>query len=221
MYRFGQSLRDVAKPLALVQWSDAYIVIALPPLTCDAKVLRILLPRGPEPDLDREPSDQVIMTLRSPIYFPTSTPQRNPTLVYRVEDATVNSVEDGNSGKASYIYLTLDTAEEPVEEQGHQHQSNPINSFGATTDQSRFSQMEEGRAEPGRACPPVVLRWKIPHPDGWRVWETDEDSRASDIKRGLSDWQMLRGSFVDSTKSFSVPIRSGLNWTRKGFLSCA
>lgn len=212
-YSFGQSLRNVAKPLALTQWSDAYIIIALPPLTCDPKVLRISLPRGPEPDLDQESSEQLIRTLSSPIYFPTSTPHRYPRLMHRVEEAA------GNSGEASYIYLALDTAEEPVKqrlvcqpEQGCEQQSIP-------TDESPFSQMKQ-RGEPSRACPPVVLRWKIPHPEGWRTWVTDEDSRAWDMKRGVSEWQMLRGNFVDSTKSFSVPIRSGLDWTRKGFLSC-
>jgi hypothetical protein len=34
-------------------------------------------------------------------------------------------------------------------------------------------------------------------------------------------YDMLRGSFVDEDKRFNVPVRSGLDWTRKGFVSCA
>jgi hypothetical protein len=47
------------------------------------------------------------------------------------------------------------------------------------------------------------------------------DGTASDLKRDVPVWKMLRGQFVDSDKLFSVPIRSGLDWKRKGYLSCS
>jgi hypothetical protein len=76
----------------------------------------------------------------------------------------------------------------------------------------------------GQVSPPVVLRWKIERGngrDGWRAWDPDVDGRASDLKRNVPVWKMLRGQFVDNDKLFSVPIRSGLDWKRKGYLSCA
>lgn len=67
---------------------------------------------------------------------------------------------------------------------------------------------------------PVIIRWKIPHGDGWRVWDSTRDEQSDSLRCGFAS-RSLRGVFVDGDKRFHVPIRSGLNWTRKAFLSCA
>lgn len=164
-YTFGETLADVALPLCLTCWSETEVVIALPPLTCDPRIVKIgLIDSG---------ADASFCTLGAPIYLPTSTPRRKAQLLYRSSQGTRSS---------DYLLLTLDSM-----------------------------QLEA----------PVVLRWKIAELGGWRAWDEERDGTASDVKRGISAWQMLKGDFVDNDKYFSVPIRSGLDWTRKGYLSCA
>ena len=54
----------------------------------------------------------------------------------------------------------------------------------------------------------------------WREWSND-DELSEDVKASRSDtdeYMLLRGDFVGET--YSVPIRSGLNWTKEGVLSC-
>lgn len=173
-YTFGETLRDVALPLSLTHWSDNEVVIALPPLTCDPRIIKI----------DLSLTDSSFCTLSAPIYFPTSTPRRKARLVYRGSQGSKGS---------DYLCLALDSL--------------------VAADQAS----DEGL----QMSAPVVLRWKIAELGGWRAWEDERDETASDIKRGISAWQLLKGDFVDNDKSFSVPIRSGLDWTRKGYLSCA
>ncbi|KAJ5719497.1 hypothetical protein N7493_007952 [Penicillium malachiteum] len=68
---------------------------------------------------------------------------------------------------------------------------------------------------------PVIIRWKIPQENGWRSWDPKQDEESEDLKRGFDDIRTLRGVFVDGDKQFCVPVRSGLQWNRKAFLSCA
>ncbi|KAJ5697692.1 hypothetical protein N7488_011376 [Penicillium malachiteum] len=68
---------------------------------------------------------------------------------------------------------------------------------------------------------PAIIRWKIPHDNGWRLWDPKQDEESEDLKRGSDDVRTLRGVFVDGDKQFCVPVRSGLQWSRKAFLSCA
>jgi hypothetical protein len=65
--------------------------------------------------------------------------------------------------------------------------------------------------------PPIVMTWSISGSDGWRDWDCKKDE-LSNSGHAIST---LRGAFVDPEKRFCVPIRSGLDWTRKAFLSCA
>lgn len=57
--------------------------------------------------------------------------------------------------------------------------------------------------------------------DRWRAWDSKVDGQASDLKRGVFIEKLLQGHFVDADKLFSVSTRGGLNWSRKGHLSCA
>ena len=67
----------------------------------------------------------------------------------------------------------------------------------------------------------TALRWSISDDEGWRPWSDEEDGSSSDLTREYSPlWNFMRGDFIESGKPFSVPVRSGLNWTRKSYLSC-
>ncbi|KAG8160710.1 hypothetical protein KVR01_008974 [Diaporthe batatas] len=216
-YSFGETLADVPLPLALTHWSDTEVIVALPPLTCDPKILKLMLSALPDlpvpgPDDDRCAGGNNILTLQSAIYFPTSTPIRQARLMYRNEGQSDVKAE-------GRLYLVLDRL---VPSDGSKH-ADGVESGEKTTDSSTSKNDEggdTGAPELGQASPPVVLRWKIAHNDGWRAWDPEADSKASDLKREVPVWKMLRGQFVDSDKLFSVPIRSGLDWTRKGYLSC-
>lgn len=210
-YSFGEALADVPLPLALTHWSDTEVIIALPPLTCDAKILKIMLPAFPSVAVSGAEESSLtddgsaITTLSNAIYFPTSTPSRGARLMYR---------NDGESGMTAggRLYLVLDKLIHTV--------AGENNGVGQTTE-GVTDISAPGGPDLGQASPPVVLRWKIAQSDGWRPWHPKVDSTASDLKRDVPVWKLLRGQFVDSDKLFSVPIRSGLDWRRKAYLSCA
>lgn len=216
-YSFGESLAHVPLPLALTHWSDTEVTVALPPLTCDPKILKIMLPFLPHLAVaDREDDScaggGTIMTLQHAIFFPMSTPNRQACLMYRNEGQS-GIVAEGR------LYLVLDRPVHP----SAADDTDGVESSEKTTDDfpsNNYEGNEAGAPELGQASPPVVLRWKIEQNDGWRAWNPEVDSKASDLKRDVPVWKMLRGQFVDSDKLFSVPIRSGLDWTRKGYLSC-
>lgn len=215
-YTFGETLADVPLPLVLTHWSDTEVIIALPPLTCDPKILKIMLPVFPVSNVDESGrvDGNAILTLQNAVYFPTSTPVRHAHLMYR---------NDGERGMTAggRLYLVLDKLVHASTGEDNIATESPEES----TDSSIFvGNGNDGKADGpdlGQACPPIVLRWKVAQgAGGWRAWNPDADDRASDLKRDIPVWKMLRGQFVDSDKLFSVPIRSGLDWTRKGYLSC-
>jgi hypothetical protein len=171
VYNFANTLMAIDPPFALSYWCDDYVIVALPPLTCSPKILKI--------SLQGDVSDPVL-TLRNPIYFPASTPRRDARLVYRP------------SGKDTegYVFLILNAVPAAKD---------------ATSDTS---------------SPVVALRWSVADDGGWRPWN-QEDEDKPDPTRNSSLWCFMRGNFVESGKPFSVPVRCGLNWTRKGYLSCS
>ncbi|KAI9155258.1 Vegetative incompatibility protein [Paramyrothecium foliicola] len=177
---------NIAPPLALTFWNDDAVVVALPPLTCDPRILKIPLPRGT--DANRTTSelegddDAAILTLREQIYFPSTTTRRSSELIYRA----------GGVGEDDYLFLSL----------------GPL-LMTPTSDLTDIS----------RAKPPVVLRWKIAGKDGWQPCDANM-VQGSLLSGETSMIRRLRGTFVDENRSFGVPIRGGLNWSRKGFLSC-
>ncbi|CAI7657657.1 unnamed protein product [Penicillium glandicola] len=181
-YRFVERIESLPPHLPiLVHWSENEVVIALPPLTCEPKLVKFNL---------HAPNQQVVETLQDPIYFPSSTLSSNPALLYR-----------HRSSKEHEIFLSL--ARKPP---------CPLK-----------SKPSEGQAPTPAASPalPVVMRWKIPNGNGWRIWDPKCDEQSTDLKLGVDYIRMLRGGFVDDERKFDVPIRSGLDWTRKAFLSCA
>lgn len=208
-YKFGESLAEIPLPLSLTHWSDQEVIVALPPLTCDPKVIKFTLPQPTHSRDDVLLLDIPISTLHAPIYFPTSTPRRNARLMYR----SSQGIDDSD-----YIFLALGTCT-----------SNVFTTTGTgSEDSKKVPDVEEGDTEEtgtvldsSQIGFPVVLRWKVAEVGGWRAWTPNQDEMASDLKRGMSVHQMLKGEFVDNDKNFSVPIRSGLDWTRKGYLSCS
>jgi hypothetical protein len=69
--------------------------------------------------------------------------------------------------------------------------------------------------------PPVLMTWSTSEGSSWRDWEPELDDRSPECKSDIRAYDMLRGTFVDSEQRFSIPIRSGLDWTKKAFVSCA
>ncbi|KAI0468980.1 hypothetical protein F4859DRAFT_192812 [Xylaria cf. heliscus] len=168
VYSFADPLPAIDPPFALTYWCDGYVIIALPPLTCNPKILKMALD-----------SDSV-STLRNPIYFPASTPRRDPRLVYR------SSSKDAEG----YVFLVLNAVP-------------PGKDITADT-----------------GCPVIALRWGVPDDEAWRPWNENEDAMLLDRTNNSPLWSFMRGNFVQSGKPFSVPVRCGLNWTRKSYLSC-
>lgn len=159
-------------------------------------------------------AENTIMTLQRTVYFPTSTPARQARLMYR---------NDGESDKTSggRLYLVLDKLVHTVTNEDSGVVKNTEDVTQGSTSVDNGTNGNAGGPNLGHASPPVVLRWRIAQGDGWRAWDTNLDTMSSDLKRDVPVWKMLRGQFVDSDKLFSVPIRSGLDWRRKGYLSCS
>ncbi|KAK5635789.1 hypothetical protein RRF57_011501 [Xylaria bambusicola] len=175
-YNFAEPLQAIEPPFSLTSWSDDYMTIALPHLTCNPKILKIALS-----------SDILhpVSTLRNPIYFPSSTPRRDARLVHR----------PSSKDSEGYIFLVL----------------NAVPAVAAAKEDAVFD----------TSSPVTALRWSVSDDEGWRPWSEDEDGTLSDLTRDYSPlWNFMRGSFVESGKPFSVTVRSGLNWTRKAYLSC-
>ncbi|KAJ5159959.1 uncharacterized protein N7482_006963 [Penicillium canariense] len=184
-YRIKESLDTLPSDLILAHWGEGDLVVALPPLTCEPKIVRLSLPRLP--DAEPHPSSHGVQTLQNPIYFPSSATTSGPVLLYR-------------------------------------HRSSPKDHelFLALTQKTSACQTTVTDGQPPSSTPcPVVIRWRIPNGDGWRDWNSDHDEQSEDLKRGVDDARILRGGFVDGDKQFYVPIRSGLDWTRKGYLTCS
>ncbi|KAI9658923.1 MAG: hypothetical protein M1821_001883 [Bathelium mastoideum] len=170
---------SIQNPLILSFWNSEYIYVALPPLSCNAKIVRLRLPHG---IYSEESASDSFETLRDPIFFPYSTQYRNAGL-------KVLGEERGQD----VLALTLDA--DIASERG--------------TDQPTMRQA------------PSLVTWSIAGRDGWRAWHPQADSQSEELKAGKDRCKMLRGTFVDADKRFNVPIRSGLDWTKKAFLSCS
>lgn len=151
-----------------------------------------------------------IVTLKNGIYFPTSTPSCHAHLMYR---------NDWDSG--GRLYLVLDKLVHAGAGEDNDATKATENGTESSTNIDKGNNDKANGPDLVQVSPAVVLRWNIAHRDGWRAWDPNVDGTSSDLKRDVPVWKMLRGQFVDSDKLFSVPIRSGLDWRRKGYLSCS
>ena len=185
VHRFCESASSLTHPFLLTAWSPRKLLVALPKLYCDPKIIRFAL----SDDVNTASNVQPCRTLRAPVYFPSSTVYRRPRILLRSPSAPL---AEESLGVHEHLILALDS-------EGR----------GATEKDS-----------PQSMLPAIVMDWSISMVDGWRDWDSELDERSEELKCNRCTWDMLRGSFVDSEQRFRVPIRSGLNWTRKAFLSC-
>lgn len=186
-YQVGKPVKDLCAPYLLMHWSSTHLYIALPSLSCNPKIVRLAL----------APSDvsltttSAFQTLNSHIYFPSSTPARNPKLF--VQTTATVAVGDPNPSPCERLILALD---------------------------QRFS-YESINMNVSSVLPPVLMTWSISETDSWRDWKPELDSRSPECQSSVRAYNILRGTFVDSEQRFSIPIRSGLDWRKKAFVSCA
>jgi len=69
----------------------------------------------------------------------------------------------------------------------------------------------------GPAC---VIRWTIDRVGGWKKWDPEIEGESEVLKKTRRGPWDMRGSFVTTEKTYTVPIRGALDWKRKSFLSC-
>jgi hypothetical protein len=177
-YKFGASTDKLRAPYVLSYWDTESLFLCLPLLSCNPKVVRLQLTKPDE--LEKEATQ--IKTLTNPIYFPNSTPCRNPRILCR----------SSNSDKKDHFVLALDSLCQANEEEG---------------------------ASNGYS--PSVMEWKIDGQTGWRAWNQAVDGEEARLAEESRTYAQLRGCFIDADRRFNIVVRSGLNWTRKAFLSCA
>jgi hypothetical protein len=187
LYAHPKLLKQKSAPFVLTYWSSEELIVALPSLLCRPKIVRIPLPIAAR---DNDYSFSPIRTLTAPIYFPSSTPYRNPQIA-------LLSTPSRNSNQLSttdfeHLVLVLDSYSPPAKD-NHEMDS---------------------------SLPPIAMAWDITDRGGWREWDKDVDEHSQDMGLDTHMCQMLRGSFVDSEQRFCVPIRSGLDFTRQAFVSC-
>ncbi|KAI9657236.1 MAG: hypothetical protein M1831_004425 [Alyxoria varia] len=70
--------------------------------------------------------------------------------------------------------------------------------------------------------PGLIFRWTASKLGGWKDW--DDVQEQHNLMQGQVSAAVLRanlkGDFIDSNQRFNVPVRSGLDWTKKAYLSC-
>ncbi|KAJ4383386.1 hypothetical protein N0V86_001433 [Didymella sp. IMI 355093] len=69
--------------------------------------------------------------------------------------------------------------------------------------------------------PPAVMTWELKGEKSWRAWDEALDAQDRRVKENARLYEMLRGSFVMADRKFEVTARSGLDWKRVAYLSCA
>jgi hypothetical protein len=131
-------------------------------------------------------------TLQVPLYFPASTYYRNPQIFIQ---RSTDPCEKGSSSGSPSEQLILALAPE-----------SQSNANGPTVTSTSS---------------PIFVIWSISRTNSWRDWFTEVDECSVELEENQRTYERLRGNFVDSEQRFKIPIRSGLDWTKKAFLSCA
>ncbi|KAF1989338.1 hypothetical protein K402DRAFT_401992 [Aulographum hederae CBS 113979] len=199
-YKSSGSFLKQCAPCIITSWRDDTLILALPPLGCSPKVVRVSLPTSASGETDYVKGGVgEIQVLKAPIYFPSSTPYRRPRLAVLGSETFDSGA--GKQAEQEHLTLILDS------------DTSSSSSFSSSTN-------------PPSNCsplPPTLMTWPVTSRGGWRSWSAEEDGTSEDLKllgKGHA-YEVLRGSFVDREKRFSVPIRSGLDWRKKAYVSCA
>jgi hypothetical protein len=82
-YRFGENSSKLRAPYVLCHWATDRLYLSLPFLSCNTKIIRFSLLGGNLVTSEPRPGLSRIETLESPVYFPNSTPNRRPKMLYR------------------------------------------------------------------------------------------------------------------------------------------
>jgi hypothetical protein len=181
-YRFADSIKSHHPSIVLTDWCDNYLIAALPPLHSAPRIVRI----GLQHDLgSATTADCGFETLKSQIFVPSTTPNRNPQIMMLAPDPS--SPEHSSS---EHLILSLDAEDDGM------------------------------RSQNSLASPARVFTWFLPDRGGWRSWDPATDECSEKLRDSEAIFEMLRGSYVDPSRKFNVPIRSGLDWTKKAFVSC-
>ena len=178
-YKLGESTDILRAPFIVSHWDSDNLYLCLPLLSCNPKMVRFSLLSGRSEGAGLRTEGDHIQTLANPIFFPNSTPCRNPRIIYRSSKA----------GERDVFVLALDSA---------------------------YQSDEEG----AKHYPLIVIEWKM-NKDGWRAWNEELDGEECSLEGQSRTYEMLRGTFIDADRRFNVVVRSGLDWTKKAFLSCA
>ena len=188
-YRFIGSVSHTACPIMLTSWSSKYVYIALPPLDCKPKLIRLRHSRDDEAEMS---TGAVCQTLNDPVYFPSTTLKKDARMVY-LENTPVSDGPKPKKRDLLALGLNFHDAEKsPSTPSPHQRQDEPD-----------------------------LLTWTISRKEGWRDWDRNVDEQTEEIEDRDQAYRKLRGSFVSQEQRFNVIVRSGLNWTKKAFLSCS
>jgi NACHT domain len=221
---FGSISVPLKQSMILTSWSQEYLYIALPPISFNPKIIRLrhtlttyssskisssplISSTSPttstsltSPTIStsstlsrsssRLPTNDYVrssfQTLRNPVFFPFTTPDRNPRLTVLHYPKSETS-----------LILSLDAE------------------MSQATDKDTNSFIMRQ--------PPTLMIWPLSSKqnEDWRDWDDAIDEQSEKLRQGNHTYEKLRGSFVASDRRFTVPIRSGLDWTRKAFLSCS
>lgn len=177
----------IQAPYVVATWTPGSVYIALPPLSCNPKVVRTSLPLREQPS-STHPFPLAFETLTRPIFFPASTLQRDPSLKYLLPPTS--------SEKATLV-LTLagrrpTAGVERASTDAHAHEESP-----------------------------TLMAWPLHNHDDWRDWDVASDAQSDAYSGAHGVFERLRGTYVDANQRFCVPIRSGLDWRKQAFVSCA
>jgi hypothetical protein len=184
-YQTSKSVKELSPTFILTHWTPQYLYIALPLLSSSPKIVRLAL----DPAQPYSPPAG-FQTLQNPLYFPTSTPYRNPQLYIHSSKPASST---NSSVPTDHLILALDP---DVSQKSEDQRTGSINS-------------------------PMLFIWSISESNSWRDWAQENDEQSAELKTNQRTYEMLRGTFVNSEQRFSIPIRSGLDWTKKAFVSCA
>jgi len=203
-YTIDEPLGNIHVPYTLSRWDDDHLILCLPFLSCNPKIVRFDLQdirdeaesirtSGQDPMVTTSATGHV-KTLAKQVHFPSSTPNRRPRLLYR-------SARSAN--RSDVLVLALD-ARRPLDD-------------GSSGDSSRGDSSSTNL--------PVMLEWKLGGRDAeggaWRPWDEHVDGNEMELAGQWRTYERLRGTFMRSDQRLQVVIRSGVNWTRKAFLSCS
>ncbi|KAF4965653.1 hypothetical protein FSARC_6591 [Fusarium sarcochroum] len=230
-YRFSEALGCLPQPFALTHWTPDSVVLALPPLTYNPKIVKISLAVPTSQNGALERSIPTVSTSSSPVFFPASTMLRNPHITY---------CDGGSSKEDSHLYLVMDTSKAAFSV------SDATTSCGLGQVISSEGIQDQEEEKDTVVSPPVVMRWKMEGTnklekldvDGegddserrqtWREWNDKEDGASEDIKTSRTaaeESRMLRGDLLSLAAGLptapNVQTQNGLVVARDDIASTA